>query len=170
MTTPQWDEEFFQNYEQTTQTTIVLDQINTQSPNFVTVLKQDLDEIDPLLLFSLLRIDRLHITSVDGMRPFSKCFHYLGRTVHPGIVSIKDEDSGSVRSFYKTSYIHPFVGVEDTRPHATHTNIELAFPVEMCEKSGIYIPLFMETCPVAYYWPIGHYGYKVRFYTAFSGC
>jgi hypothetical protein len=167
MTTPQWDEDFFQNYEQTMQTTIVLDQINSQSSSFSTVLHQDLDAIDPLLLLSLLRIDRLEITSVDGMQSFSKCFNYLDRTVHPDIVSIKDDDSGSVRSFYKTSYTHPFVGTEDSRPHAARTNIELVFPVEMYENSGKYIPLATETCPVAHYWPMGDCKYKVRPYTVY---
>jgi hypothetical protein len=167
MTTPQWDEDFFQNYEQAMQTTIVLDQINSQSSSFATVLQQDLDAIDPLLLLSLLRIDRLHITSVDGERSFSKCLHYLDRTVHHGIVSIKDEDSGSVHSFYKTSYTHPFVGTEYRRPHETRTDIELAFPVEMGENSGGYFPLPMETCSAAYYLPMGDYGYKVRSYTVY---
>jgi hypothetical protein len=159
--TPHWDEKFFEDHEKKEQTTIVLDQISYQSKNFATALQRDLSMIDPLLMLFLRRIERLHITSASGKPAISKRFRCLDRKVQAGVVSIKDEDSGTLHSFYRISHTHPFGGTEDKRPNMLCTDIVLAFPVEKHETSKAYVPFKRESCPVFAHLPIGDFQFKV---------
>jgi hypothetical protein len=168
MISPQWDEDFFEDYKQKTQTTIILDQVSQQSLDFTTALQQDLAAIDPLLLLFLRRIERLLITSTKGKPVISKRFRRSDRAAQHGFVSITDEDSGAVHSFYKTRYTHKFNVTEEKRPGMISTEISLAFPVEGQETSGDYTPLIRPSCPVFAYLPIGDFQFKVRLRIASS--
>jgi hypothetical protein len=164
MITPQWDEDFFDDYKKEHQTTIVLDRIRGPSTDFSSVLEKDIDAIDPTLILFLKRIERLHLTlfkSFSDEKPaISKRFKCVDWTPDSGIVSLKDENANTMCRFYKHRFTTHFNGTEIRRPDITNTDIVLAFPVK--RESGMYMPFIRKRNLTFAYLPLGHFGFKVR--------
>jgi hypothetical protein len=163
MITPQWDEDFFDDYAEEHQTTIVLDHICNGPRKFSSALQKDVDGIDPALLIFLRRIERLHLTlfqsSSDVKPAFRKRFRRVRWTSTSGIVSLEDEDAKTMYHFYKQHFTAKFNGVESRRPNVTETDVVLAFPTT--ERSGSYIPLIRDH-NFAFAWlPLVDLGFKV---------
>jgi hypothetical protein len=164
MITPQWDKDFFDDYEEDSQTTIVLDHICDKSTNFSSTLETDIKTIDPVLILFLRRIDRLHLTlfnsSSDKEPAVSKRFRRIDWTPDSGIVALEDEDSGISHHFYKHRFAITFTGTETRRPGITKSDIVLAFPVQ--QESSKYMALILKQNFAFAYLPLGDFGFKVR--------
>ena len=131
MITPKWDEDIFDDHEEAYKTTIMLNHICDGLRKFSTALETDVDAIDPVLLLFLRRIERLHVTlfksSSDDEPAISKHFRRVHWTPDSGIVSLKDEDTDTMRHFYKERFTVDFNGTESRRPGMIGTDIVLAF-------------------------------------------
>ncbi|CAO2655016.1 Nn.00g117490.m01.CDS01 [Neocucurbitaria sp. VM-36] len=163
MITPRWDEDFFDNFEEEHQTTIVLDHICGPLQNFSIALKKDFEAIDPVLVLFLRRIERLQLklfkSSSDDKPLISKCFQRVDWTPDSGIVSLRDEDANTKRRFYKHRFTVDFKGTETRRPGMTKTDIVLAFPVK--KTSDTYMPSIRKQNFAFAYLPLGDFGFKV---------
>jgi hypothetical protein len=117
MITPQWDEDFFDEYEKEYQTTIVLDRPCDRSTDFSTALEKDVDAIDPVFILFLRRIERLHLTLfksyLDHEPAISKCFQRVEWTPDSGIMSLKDEDANTLRHLCNPRFTIHFDGTEN---------------------------------------------------------
>jgi hypothetical protein len=166
MITPQWDEDFFDDYEEEHQTTIILDLICDKSKTFSIELEKEIDTIDPILILFLRRIRRLHLTlfrsSSTDEPAISKRFERVTWTPNSGIVSIRDEDTNTTHRLYKHRREIKFSGTEPRRPYIVVTDIVLAFPVK--KRSGTYKPLIRKRNFVFAYLPLGDFGFKVSYF------
>ncbi|KUL87498.1 hypothetical protein ZTR_04598 [Talaromyces verruculosus] len=162
MITPQWDEDYFDHHEEENQTTIVLEDICDQSTDFSTALKSDVDAIDPVLILFLRRIERFHITLFNYFPLFqpviSKSFRRVNWMPDSGIVSIKDENTNTMRHLYKHRSTINYEGTETRRLGIKETDIVLAFPVK--EESDTYIPSIQKQNFAFAYLPLGDFGFK----------
>ncbi|KAH7130730.1 putative heterokaryon incompatibility protein [Dendryphion nanum] len=162
MIKPQWSEDFFDNHENEYQTTIILDTICDQFENFSSVLRHDIEAIDPILILFLRRIRRIHLklftSSRDESPVISKCFQRVSCAPDSPIVSLKDEDANTKHHFYKSEFTTSFNGAETNRDGITMTDIVLVFPVT--KRLGKYIPLIQEQNCVFAYLPLGDLGLK----------
>ncbi|OKL55903.1 hypothetical protein UA08_08808 [Talaromyces atroroseus] len=162
MITPQWDKDYFNNYKQEHQTTIVLDHICDQTADFSTALEKDFDAIDPVLILFLRRIERFHLKlfkSFSEDKPaISKSFQRINGAHKPGIVSLKDEDTNTMRHFYKHRLPAIVECTEIRRLGITQTDIVLAFPV--MEYLGTYVPSIRRRNFVFAYLPLDDFGFK----------
>jgi hypothetical protein len=165
MITPQWDEDFFDDDEEEYQTTIVLDQICNESRSFSAALEEDVDAIDPILILFLRRIERLHLTlfrsSSDVQPAIQQRFRRVDWKLDSGIVSLEDEDTNTLRRFYKQKFTTHFKEIEPRRPDVIETDIVLVFPVQ--KKGGMYTPLIRKK-NFAFAWlPLMDLGFKVHY-------
>lgn len=166
MITPQWDKDYFDDHEEVyQQTTIVLDHICDQSTNFSTALRNDIDAIDSVLVLFLRRIERLDLTLFNSFSlhepVISKSFQRVNWTPDSGIVSIKDENTATMRHLYKQRLTIKYEGTETRRQDVTETDIVLAFPVK--NESGTYLPSIEKQNFAFAYLPLGDFGFKVRY-------
>jgi hypothetical protein len=163
MITPQWDEDFFDDYEQEHQTTIVLDHICDQLKNFSDALREDIDAIVPELMLFMRRIEQLHLklfkSSSDDEPVISKLFHRVGWTPDSGIVSIKEVNANTMCRLYKHRTTIDFKGIEPRRPGITKTPLVLAFPVK--KEWGKHKPYIREQNLAFAYLPLGDFKFKV---------
>jgi hypothetical protein len=163
--TPQWDQDYFDDFYEQHQTTIVLDHICDQSVDFSAALEKEIDAIDPVLILFLRRIERLHLkvfkSVLDDKPAISKCFRRVNWTPGSGFVSLQDEDANTVRHLYKHRSTVGFNGVETRRLGIERTDIVLAFPVT--RRSDKYIPLIRKQNFAFAYLPLGDFGFKVGF-------
>ena len=157
-------QENFDDHEEEHQTTIILDRVCDHSLNISDALRKYVDAIEPALILFLRRIGKLHLTlfksSLDDKPAISKRFHRVKWTPDSGIVSIRDQDSGTTRRWYKHRYQTDFEGTETQRQGITETDIVLAFPV--MRESGTYIPRIRRPNFAYAYLPLGDFGFKVR--------
>jgi hypothetical protein len=162
MITPQWDEDFFDDYEEEHQTTIVLDHICDQLINFSVALREDINAIVPDLMLFMRRIEQLRLTlfkSSDDEPVISKLFLRMGWTPDSGIVTLKEVNANTTCSLYKHRTTIDFEGIEPRRPGITETDIVLAFPVK--KKSGKHKPYIRKQNLAFAYLPLGDFGFKV---------
>jgi hypothetical protein len=141
----------------------VLEGICDRSTDFSTALKGDIDAIDPVLIFFLRRIKRLHLTLYDPLsvdKPaITKRFRRVEWTPSSGIVSLKNEDANSTRNFFKHRLTINFDGTESRRADIKSTDIVLVFPV----KGKSSTPFIRKKNPTFAYLPLGDFGFKVRY-------